>query len=156
MTAFDERPRSMRYITRLDRKYQIGWRVTIGQKTERMFSKFFSDMKYGDRALKKAQRFRDKILRSLFQSTGYRRLSKGRQLHESHGLPGGVFYQRYKLKTDPKGSNWWREHFAATIYTSDHKHINRVFSVKKYGYAKAKRMALECRKKLLEERRQPC
>lgn len=153
MTAFDERPRAMRYISRYERKYLIGWRVDIGQRMEKHVSKFFSDMKYGDQALKKAQRFRNKMLWSLFQSTGIRRLCKGRQLHEKHGLPGGVFYRRYRCKK--VGQGWyWIEQFLATIYTPDGKRINRAFSVKKYGYAKAKRMALECRKQLLAEKQQ--
>lgn len=154
MTAFDERPRAMRYITRVEHSYQIGWRVTVGQKTAKQVCKYFGDASHGGmkRTLKRAQRFRDKMLWSLFQSTGHRRLSNGRQLNEKHGLPGGVFYQRYKIKAERKP--WWREHFLAIIFNADGQNIRRTFSVKKHGYAKAKRMALECRKQSLAEKQQ--
>jgi hypothetical protein len=112
--TFYDRPAQMRYITRLDSTHQHGWRVRMGQSTEKLVSKFFSDFKYRDekQSLKAAQRFRNRIAATLF---GNRALRVMRRYH--YGLqvpfvPGRVHHKKFfSYKTDRNGRRDWEDHY---------------------------------------------
>jgi hypothetical protein len=142
---FAQRPKSMRYISRQENEYQIGWYVVIGQRTGKQVKKFFGDGRHGGqrKALKAAKRFRDKSLR-LFGSDGTRPISRRMTVNMAHGLPIGISYQRRK---DPgrNGQWYWREYFQVYWKVDGNDHT-KTFSVGRWGYREAKRRAIAWRK----------
>lgn len=145
---FSTRPKSMRYITRVEHQYMIGWRVKIGQRTAMEVIKFFGDGRHGGKrkALKAAKRFRDKSM-LLFGSNGSRPLGRRMAINMKHGLPIGVSYQKRKDRSNGHDSKWvWREYFQAYWQLPDRPGTTKTFSIKKHGYREAKRMAIAWRK----------
>lgn len=135
-------------ISRLDAGSTHGWFVR-GYRNGQTYSRLFSDRKHGGReeALDQARAYRDKLwnkLDELPRQPRRRRLV----LRDSRNSTGVLGVCRTKKKT-PNGTI--NECYSVTWRPEPGKQKCTSFSIRKYGEERAFEMAVEHRRKMLEE-----
>lgn len=137
-------------ISRFDdeKRYSHGWRVSLLRQGKRLVENF-PDKKHGgrQRALKKAQRRRDELLRK-FPPISRREVCLIRRSNNQSGITGVCTYaKRYKLRD---GSYRETRYWDASWPGEDGKKVSVSFSVKEYGDEMARSMAIRARQRGLE------
>jgi hypothetical protein len=144
--SFYDRQVNMRYITRIDRQYQHGWRVRMGQQTLKEVAKFFSDFKYKDEkhTLRAAQQFRNRIAITIFSNRALRVMRKYNNGLRIPFVPGHVIFHRVKrANRTARNGHSFEEFYTAIWHPKPGVEKQKRFSIKKYGCKKAKRLAQE-------------
>lgn len=133
--------KTLKYITRIDSGTTHCWWVRIGYIIEERVHKSFPDKRYGNRAkaFEAAKKWRDKELKRLrpLMDIAYN-LDVNKQRHWGEGIS--------ESWSAPK--NGWRYLNICGSYWDGrrNKQINKCFSVNKYGYDEAVKLAKQWRK----------
>jgi len=122
----------MKYITRVDREYHHCWRVSICPKQKWGARKSFFDQKYHGKynALKQAKQWRDKQVKLLKKHILTLMWSRGKGYHE-------------EWVTKENGISYL---YISTQFAHNKIIKRKKFSVNKYGYDEAVRLAKTWRK----------
>lgn len=139
--------RANRNITRIQRKTTGGYLVRVTRKGK-LHSAFFSDDDYGKRgSLLAAREHRDELEGKL---KGYspKQLAKRERSNNTSGVPGVRLVEEtdHRWESKPTYQYW-------VAQWSPKKGVRRTrrFSVQKYGYEKAKKLAIKARNKGVAE-----
>ena len=150
MKDLERTSREMYGISRIDdeKRYSHGWRVSLCRQGRRLVESF-SDKKHGgkQRALRRAQRRRDELLRK-FPPISRKEVCLIRRSNNQSGITGVCTYaKRYRLKD---GSYRETRYWEASWPGKDGKKVSVSFSVKEYGDEMARSMAIRARQRGLE------
>ena len=135
--------RANRNITRIERIHTGGYLVRVTRKGK-LHSKFFSDEDYGKKkALAEAKKYRDGLEKKLKGYTSKQLASKQR-VNNTSGYVG----VRLVEETDPR----WKskptyQYWVAQWSPKKGVRKTKRYSVDKYGFEEAKRLAIKARKK---------
>ncbi len=145
------RPYELRNIARLEIPGKNGgvgtqgWQINFNKN---LITKLFSDSKYGGKkaALKEAQLFQDVCERELKNQpeknnvTSLNKLTK----RNTSGIPG---VSKFVSKRQNRGKGEWQ-----AKWVENGKRRKKTYSINKYGEKEAKRLAIEYRNKIIQER----
>ena len=150
MNNLEKTSREMYGISRFDdeKRYSHGWRVSLLRQGRRLVENF-TDKKHGgrQRALRRAQRYRDELLRK-FPPISRKEVCLIRRSNNQSGISGVCTYaKRYKLQD---GSYRETRYWDASWPGEDGKKVSASFSVKEYGEEMARSMAIRARQRGLE------
>ena len=109
----------------------------------KVYQKTFSEHKYGEKALELAQEYRDKSLVEL-----PKRVAPKKRSNNKSGIPG-VRKQKIIYRRDDKELtyNVWEAYW----YDDQGKMKRRRFFINKYGSREAKKLAIDCRKEMVQK-----
>ena len=130
---------AMRYITRIGNS----WRVLYVRGLEREIQLYFNDRDYGgqDKALESAKAFRDQVMSIHDPKPGTSRRRNLKYLHKDESQVGITLYS-----DERKGRK--KEYYWRSSYMVGNGSKRRIFSIRKYGYEEAYRLASEFRHKM--------
>lgn len=135
-------PLGNRYITRMDYTNVKGWNVRIYINSKPVEQRLFSDGVYGSKikARDAARAHRDALVKKYNINTDKKR---GEGYHESDARNKtgvvGVSLQKTERDTGFLQYGW------SARYMQKGKQRNRTFSIQRYGYEEAFRLAVKCR-----------
>lgn len=117
-----------------------GWQVKF-QLNEQEISKFFSDKKYGgvEAALDEAITFRDSFLVDIHAAKANKRENNDIQVGDR--IPGVMLIKGRKKATSDEYSSYWHAQWT----TLDGKREYKNFFIARYGYDKARELAIQAR-----------
>jgi AP2 domain len=136
-----------RNITRIERLNSGGYLVRVTRRGK-LYSEFFSDETYGKRgSLLAARKHRDS-LEAKVQGYSPKQMANKERSNNTSGVPGVRLVEEtdYRWASEPTYQYW-------VAQWSPKKGVRKTkrFSVEKYGFEEAKRLAIKARKKGVAE-----
>lgn len=151
MENTNDKPAHMYGISRIDDEKQRShaWRVSLLRHGKRLV-KNFPDKKYGgsEAALTKAIRHRDEIIRD-YPPISRKQFSNAKRRNNKTGITGVYKYNKSYISRDGTArDNWYWE---ANWPTAESESACQSFSVKRYGDALARQLAIRTRNEQLNK-----
>jgi hypothetical protein len=133
----------------MDYKRAHGWWLRV-QRPDAKLSKLFSDSRYGGKthALKAAQALRDQLEKKMSSALGQGRIEHTRDRRSTTSIVGVSLYRNWKRK----GRKRYLETGFSGYAGNQGAGFKRSFSIKKYGYQEAYRLACRARRQLVRRR----
>ena len=136
-----------RYITRMDYTNVKGWNVRIYINSKPVEQKLFSDGVFGSKikARDAARAYRDTLIKK-FKINPYKKRGEGYHEVDARNTTGvvGVSLQKTERATGFLQYGW------SARFMQKGRQRNRTFSIQKYGYEEAFKLAVKCRYDMTE------
>lgn len=140
-----EKPTGRKYITRMDYPHTHGWWVRIfdNRSSNGKISKYFRDTKYESKAegLREAKKFRDRH---------FNHLTRAQKIISRQGKFGKIYGKGVFISWKTRGE-WSYPHACASWWEDGRQH-HRTFSVEKYGYDEAWKLAEAARQEMTKHK----